>query len=118
MQTGHGAGSTHRSSGTKKALFAQIVNEDATCTTSNVAMRQGQARGVGVGEALQEQEVNRSHQDDILSQRRGSDRNTCTNATNERQKELDRTENTVKFGLLLLVFGYFRSQYVAKENYM
>ena len=88
MQTGHGAGSTHRSSGTKKALFAQIVNEDAPCTTSNV-------------------------QDDILSQRRGSDRNTCTNAT-KCQKELDRTENTVRFGLLLLVFGYFRPQHVSK----
>lgn len=107
MQTGDGAGSTY--GGTKKVLvpFEQIVNEDAT--TSNVAASQGKARGVGVGEALKEQKDNRSHQDDILFQRRG-------NATKERQKELDRAENTVRFGLLLLVFGYFRSQFLARKR--
>ena len=107
MQTGDGAGSTY--GGTKKVLvpFEQIVNEDAT--TSNVAASQAKARGVGVGEALKEQKDDRSHQDNILFQRRGD-------ATKERQKELDRAENTVRFGLLLLVFGYFRSQFLARKR--
>jgi hypothetical protein len=37
-------------------------------------------------------------------------------AEEERQRELNRAENTVRFGLLLLVFGYFRSRHMVKEQ--
>ena len=39
-----------------------------------------------------------------------------TEAEEERQRELNRAENTVRFGLLLLVFGYFRSRHMVKEQ--
>ena len=41
-----------------------------------------------------------------------------TEAEEERQRELNRAENTVRFGLLLLVFGYFRSRHMVKEQQM
>lgn len=80
-------------------------------TTSNVGTRQGEAQRGGVVKASSQGGKDKRDQEKILFQRR-SDRNT--DVVDER--ELDGIENTVRFGLLLLVFSYFRSQHLARQQ--
>jgi hypothetical protein len=90
----------------------------STCTALGESDTKQKVTMYGNIAALQEESDKQlsSREIDTTNNASGGSSTGIDHRARARHRRLQRAENTVRFGLLLLVFGYFRSRHMVKEQ--